>query len=332
MDSDISKIGVKKLVKELAIRAFTNEWVGVCIVTIIPIVIPLLCTYPYSLKEIIILSFLISIIILFNFFAYNLKVKGKKEIEISNKHIKKELFYAQLVSECYNEHNIINSTSATNIYRLNNVIHKHLQGKKPIDKSVFDNLTDFETVAFNVCNSIYNIVTNKIDKEAECQVTIFKQIKNKTIKMVAFANETQKMPSTYRNSYNINIKNKKYLFIRLFNNKDVKNHYCPNREQVRKDFSYIEESRSREEKVCQYIGIPLKTNRNKIELLLQIDVSKEDVFGKNIDDMGKLTQKIFEPYLSLLHKAYERDIIFSEYYDLVVKSLDEYENVEMRSI
>lgn len=54
---------------------------------------------------------------------------------------------------------------------------------------------------------------------------------------------------------------------------------------------------------------------------MQIDVSKEKVFGKNKEAVEQIAKDVFRPYITLLHKAYERDIIFNDYYDMIVDLL-----------
>lgn len=88
-------------------------------------------------------------------------------------------------------------------------------------------------------------------------------------------------------------------------------------EDIGKNFKMLNGSNEREKNICQYVGIPVKTNRNEIEFLLQVDVSKPKILGKNEKQMKTFANNVFYPYAVLLHKTYERDLIFNKYYDML---------------
>lgn len=307
------KIPGRKLAKILIIRTFTSSIIRTLINIVLPIVISLY-SVSYNNDESL-FPWVIPIIgLLLLILIYNLISEYLIKLE------KRELLFIDLMHKCYFDHAVINTNSAIKIYRLGNTIKRHLQSNIPVNKFVFDKIADFNTVAFDICNSIYNIITSKYDLDTECEVTVFKLIGDK-VKMVAYSNRTGVPPASYKNYYKICSNNKKYLFVRLFNEVSPQIHYCANITEVKKEFCYIEESCPREEKICQYIGIPLRTDRNKTEVLLQVDVSKPNVFGKTSDEVFKFANNIIYPYITLLHKAFERDAIFEEYYDLIIKHL-----------
>lgn len=137
--------------------------------------------------------------------------------------------------------------------------------------------------------------------------------------MVAYANDDNQMPSSY--SKNFKLDESGILFVRLFNDLNGEIDCKANKKEVNNAFQKLQGSEKREEGICQYIGIPIKTNRNEIELLLQIDVSKEKIFGRNEKQMTLFAKNILYPYAVLLHKIYERDLIFNKYYDMIILTL-----------
>lgn len=232
---------------------------------------------------------------------------------------KKKYVLMDLLSKCYYDHNMINRKCAVRISRLEKLIRGYIKQNKPIPVKAFDKMVDFNTIAFDICNSIYKVITEKYGKETECEVTVFKS-ESKKIKMVAYANEMSNMPSCYTREYKKESRNKKYLFVRLLEHPNSKPFSCANKDEVKNEFEFFDGSIEREKAICQYIGIPIKINIDD-GILLQIDVSLPNIFGKNKDDLNKLGKSIFLPYATLLHKAYERDIIFVKYYELIVEKL-----------
>lgn len=307
-----NQIPGRELAKQLLIRIFTSGIIRTIVNVVMPIFISL---YSVSYNKNVNFSWYCPLIVLLLIIVtYNIIA----EILLSKK--KNSNIYNDLLVDCYNNQSDINKNSATKLYRLNNLIIKHISKQKPVDKIVFEKIADFSSVSFDICNSIYKIITNRFGVETECEVTVYHS-DGKAVSMIAFANKNTSPPTTYKKIYKINAKNKDYLFVRLLDNTNDKPHCCVNKEEVDKDFKYIEDSEERERKICQYIGVPLKTARKKNELLLQIDVSKPNVFGKKKKDITKIAENIFRPYVALLHKAYERDLIFDNYYDLIVEHL-----------
>lgn len=306
----MNKIPGKQLLKLVIMRFFTSPFCRTFVNTIVPIIVSI---YFLEYNENIKWTWYIPVVVIilgitiFNIFAEYLLAKEKKELE-----------YMDLLKQCYRNQSAINRRSASKIYRLNKVITKHLKNNKPIEKLVFDKVADFNTISFDICNSIYQMIENKFGEQTECEVTVY-QSTNKGISMIAFANRRNEPPTSYNTTYKKS--DNKYLFLKLFDNLNAQIFVCPNKESVQNNFTWIEGSDIREKKICQYIGIPLKTDRNKIELLLQIDVSKPNIFGKTKKEVIKIAENLFYPYVVLLNKAYERDLIFDGYYDIIVEKL-----------
>lgn len=307
----MNRIPGRQLFKLLRNRFFTSPFSRTIVNTIMPIIISI---YFLGFDTNIAWTWYIPIvlmitgILLHNIFAEILLVKDKKELE-----------YMDLLEYCYRNQSAINRRSASKIYRLNKLIAKHLKNNKPIEKIVFDKVADFNTISFDICSSIYRMIEDKYGTDAECEVTVYQLRKNADITMIAFANSRNEPPTSYNTVFKKT--NTNYLFVKLFNNLNAEIHVCPDMKSVQNDFTWIDGSDVREKKICQYIGIPLKTDRNRIELLLQIDVAKPNIFGKTKKEVIKIAKDLFYPYVVLLNKAYERDLIFDGYYDIIVEKL-----------
>lgn len=306
----MNKMTGKELVVELLKRLFINSVCRTTVNTILPIIISL---YSLTYSSNISVRWYIPIVLIVIFiFIYNVVAELLLGIE------RKRMIYCELLDNAYRSHSNINKRSATKLYRLNKIIKKQLKNSFPIDKSVFDKMADFQTISFDICNSIYTIIKDKYGIKTDCEVTIY-QSNEDGISMIAYANKNDLPPLTYRRIYKK--KCSQYLFGQLFKDLNAEIHVCPDKESVQNDFTFLKGSEKRESRICQYIGIPLLTARRKIELLLQIDVSKPNVFGKTKEDVMEYAENIFFPYMMLLNKAYERDLIFNGYYDIIVESL-----------
>lgn len=305
-----TKISGKDLAIELLKRFFTSSILRVTINTILPIIISIYLL-GYSHQQNFVWYIPIIALILF-ILIYNIIAEILLNLE------RKYLKYWDLLDEAYRNHSYLNSSSATKLYRLHKIIIKQLKTVNPVDKSSFDKMADFNTISFDVCNSIYNIIVNKYGIDTECEVTIYHCNNDGGISMIAYANKNKEPPLTYKRMYSRNTT--QYLFGKLFKDKNAQIHVCINKEEVKNDFKFLEGSEMREEKICQYIGIPLLTVRKKVELLLQIDVSKPNVFGNKKEDVLKYAENIFKPYLMLLNKTYERDLILDGYYEMIIKN------------
>lgn len=301
-------IGGKELIKIALEKFFTNDFINALINILFPCIISIHCTsfvnnYTWWRFTII----LCLIIIIFNIISAiikSIKNKGHKQLTI--------------VYNCYEEQSIINSKFATNIFRLNKSVNDFIKNNTPITKKSLDKIADFQTFSFSICESIHSMLCKEFGKDILCEVTLMKK-ENDKIKMVAYANNDNKMPSTYKTEFSLNSTD--ICFIRIFNDLNGKILCIPLKKEITSNFLKLEGSIKREDEICQYIGIPIKTNRNSIELLLQIDVSKPRVFGKNKKEMDSFAKNILYPYAMLLYKSYERDLVFNQYYDMIVTML-----------
>lgn len=305
MATDISG---KELIKIALEKFFTNDFINAIINILLPCIISIHCTNFKNNMEW--WAFTIGIcvaIFLFNIICTIIKSLKSREI--------KQL---TIVYKCYEEQSNINNKFATNIFRLNKSVNEFITNNTPITKKSLDKIADFQTFSFSICESVHSMLCNEFGRNILCEVTLMKKENNK-IKMVAYANNDNKMPSSYKTEFELDATD--ICFIRLFNDLNGEILCLPTKKDITDNFLKLQGSIKREDEIYQYIGIPIKTNRNSIELLLQIDVSKPKVFGKNKKQMESFAKNILYPYAMLLHKSYERDLVFNQYYDMIVMML-----------
>ena len=299
-----NKISGKELLKIAFIKFFTNNFVNAFVNILIPCILSIHCTkYTNDKQWWVGTIFLLIIIVFFNILSAII-------IQTRNKDLKQ----LTIIYNCYEEQSIINSKFAKNIFRLNKIINECISNKTPINKKSLDQLADFQSFSFSICNSIHKMLCQELGKDISCEVTLMKK-ENDKIKMIAYANENDHMPSTYRNAYSL--EDSEICFIRLFNDLNAEICCLPDKKAIEDKFKFLDGSAKREKQICQFIGIPVKTNRNQIEFLLQIDVAKPKVFGKTKEQMQIFAKNVLYPYAMLLHKSYERDLVFNQYYDMI---------------
>lgn len=209
------------------------------------------------------------------------------------------------------------------MYRINKRIIKAIRERK-IEKGELNAIADFQTFSFLVCNELCDFIKKNFDC-GDCEVTIFQRFtdsKSKDfVKMIAFKNNKNHKPSSYQKEFALNSRSNGAVFISIFNDLNEEIKILHNQKAVREEFKYFDDSKKREKKICQYIGIPIKTDRNKIEILLQIDVSKEKALGKNYNELKQFAEYVLLPFCSLLHCSYERDLIFNKFYDILEENI-----------
>ena len=300
----------RKILKIFFIKLFTSDILNSVINIMLPIYISIRCTsfvnnnrWWYGTIAICIF------IVLFN--TLSIIIRKKQDGMVKNLNI---------IYKCYNDHCSINSEVASNIFRLNKIINNYLLDGNPVSKKVFDKIADFQTISFIICKRIQSLLRKEFGDEIQCEVTLMKKSENCIVNMIAYANNDNIIPSSYKKVFNLN-QDKDINFIKIFNDLEGEIVCLPNRQSVEKEFKKLNGSKKREDAICQYIGIPIKTNRTEIELLLQVDVSKEKVFGKNREELMSFAKNTLYPYTVLLHKAYERDLIFNSFYDMIISVL-----------
>lgn len=239
---------------------------------------------------------------------------------------KKENDRQKYILEAYELHSSINFETANNLYRVNKKINRTIRCNQ-IQKEELRSVVDFQKLSFSICNELYNFISN-ICNCKECEVSIFQRFTNNDnkdyVKMIAYKNGKNLIPSTYNTEFKLSHKTTTQVpvFISIFNDLNAEIKILENKEAVKQDFIFFENSKIREERICQYIGIPIKTNRGKIEVVLQIDVSKDNVMGCNYNEVKQFADIIIKPFVNLLYCSYERDLILDKFYDIIEENIN----------
>lgn len=227
--------------------------------------------------------------------------------------------WKDLLGEVTKQISAINTETGTNIYRMHKHTKSTMDRNEIVDESHFNQIADFQELSFLVCQSIYDIISNELECE-ECEVTVYQKFpkcankKYNTIKMIAYATKDSIIPSSYDNIYNISKKAPKTIFMNLFKQNQTESVICHNQKTVEQKFVWLKGSQDREEKIHQYIGIPIKTNSNNVVCVLQVDVSQKKILGKNYKEVKFFADNILKPFSSILYNAYERDSVFNTFY------------------
>lgn len=187
-------------------------------------------------------------------------------------------------------------------------------------------IADFQNLSFFICNELYNFITQNCNC-GKCEITIFQRFSNNDnkeyVKMIAYKNSKNSKPSSYNEEFALVYKKNKQVpvFVSVFNdiNADVK--ILHNKKSVKQEFKIFPGSKSRENNICQYIGIPIKTNRDKVEVVLQIDVSEKNVFGRTYNSVKQFADYIIIPFCNLLYCSYERDLILNNFYNILEENI-----------
>lgn len=307
-----NRIRTLSLLKTLFINIFSSRYVDVFFNIIMTTLISLHSSNVdfTSKKWVILLVTYIVITFILNFlFILAGHIKQKEETLIEYYNIS------------YDIQSRMNRDTAAQLYRVNKKITQTIRDGK-MEKQVINSIADFQTFSFKICNELYNFITSSFNC-GECEVTIFQRFMGKDnkdfVKMIAYKNSRNMEAGSYHDTYKLShqASTKVPVFVKVFNdlNADIK--ILHNRKAVEAEFKYFDHSMTREKKICQYIGIPIKTNRNRVELLLQIDVSKEKAFGKNYNAIKQLADNIILPFSNMLYCSYERDLIFDKFYDIL---------------
>ncbi len=232
---------------------------------------------------------------------------------------KKFIYYSR---EAYNVHNNINFNMAGRLFEANEITTNAIQNMKRKKDSI-KLLIDFQKLSQNMCDELYDFVKLCFNYE-ECEISIFQRFVGEQgdfVKMIAYKNNN-KESSTPEKTFRLdNVESKKYVFSKLFNDLEAKVIVLPDKDTIGKEFSWLEGSEDRERKICQYIGVPIKTKRNKVEIILQIDVSKEKILGKDENELTEFAENIIRPFSNLLYCCYERDLIFNKFYDILEENV-----------
>lgn len=223
----------------------------------------------------------------------------------------------------YEIHNKINSATSTKLYRVNKKVTEAIRTNN-LEKGAINSIADFQTLSFDICNELHQFIVNNCDCK-DCEITIFQRFKNEKnrdfVTMIAYKNSQNMQPPTYGKNFYLSKKTNNPFFIKIFKDVNAEPQILHNKKKVKSEFQYFDPSRSREMGICQFIGVPIRTNRNIVEILLQIDVSQGGVFGRRYKTVKKFTEDIIVPFKNLLSCAYERDLVLNKFYDVLEENI-----------
>ena len=229
-----------------------------------------------------------------------------------------------LIEVIYNNHNELYCEMSSQIFRINKKITETIRADKAVTIDIYNKIYDFQSLSMSICKSIYNIVTNEVS-DCSCQVTIFQRFLNSSgkdeVRMIAYATCDMKEPASYHMVFPLSGKGKdKTVFQRCFLSKENIPVLYHKKKQIDENFEILSCSKNRESKIHQYVGIPIKSNRDKVEFVLQIDVTKKSALGRTHKQINRFYE-IVKPYSNLLLMSYERELVFNKFYEILENNL-----------
>jgi len=165
--------------------------------------------------------------------------------------------------------------------------------------------SDFQTAALCVCEKLHDALDR--DGLDDVSVTVFQRDSN-SCKMIAYSSGIE--PVNYEKSYpipdaytltNEKIEHHSVIF--------AKNQRSPsilvNKAAVDEAFVPHEGCEEREANIQQYIGFPILSANKTVVFLLQVDTTKENLFGDSKEAVSEFSDNIVRPFALLLHMIYE---------------------------
>lgn len=209
-------------------------------------------------------------------------------------------------------HGAINAFIANSLYKFTKRFLQQKRENNMISLEITKDLIGFQTFAFAVCNDIYKILNSELKCEKP-QVTVFQKFDDaenkKFIQMVAYSCYKDNIPSSYSEKYyfaDVEVKRKR-CDEKIFSGKEASVKVFADKKSIVENFYISENSKEREEAICQYIGVPIKDSSGEIVFLLQIDVNQEGVLGKSELELKELAENVIFPYAQILYACYEKE-------------------------
>lgn len=312
-ESAYSKINIKTILYILYIRIFGNisfnSFLNICL----PIVLSIIFEIPEENRDGNFRTYVVVIIaaiVVFNLLFYIANVMKNKNEKWKN-----------LLDNVIKHISAINIETANNIFRMHKHTKASIASNSIVDKNHYNKIADFQQLAFLVCKAVYEIISEQLGCD-ECEVTVYQKfIKEKGkkwdyVKMIAYATKDSTIPSTYETTYNINKNALNTVFMQLFKKTNPDPVILHKQKEIKSQFVFLDKSKQREEKICQYIGMPIKANGNNVICVLQVDVSQKRILGKNYKEVKFFADNVLKPFSSVLYNAYERDCVFNTLYEI----------------
>lgn len=184
----------------------------------------------------------------------------------------------------------------------------------PTDRVAIEKIlteTDFQAAAFTVCEKLCDNLSKYCDND-NVYITVYQKFEEQgelKCKMVAFSGNHE--PSTYSDRYTIPKYSEDlfgvieyHTFVFAANKTDIST-FC-NPMEVETAFVLHEKSRKREEKIQQYICVPIAPAKLGVTFLLQIDTDVPNLFGRDKETVEKFAKIAIYPFAQFLHMMYEQ--------------------------
>lgn len=219
------------------------------------------------------------------------------------------------VKEIVNRETVINDTIGRKLYDITKSISSK-SNSIPI-KTDFSNL-NYQDIAALVCHNIYDAIKISTDKDTH-QVSLMQRFKEKRtgvqyIKMISYGNANQISPSIFDKHFYLDC-DQSYYHVRLFNENQNGIFILKNEAEIKKEFVYGK--KSNDNKIAQYIAIPVVCENEGIVSLLQIEITEELLLGRTTDEIREFI-KPFMAYIHILTVNYYQDELFK----VVIKKFD----------
>lgn len=197
---------------------------------------------------------------------------------------------------------------------------KHLSGVRTLTQAkqvLRDSNIDFQTIAFAVCEGLKATLSKKAEKD-DVYVTVYQKfIKdgNTYCQMIAHSENHEvtgyeiKYPilPEHKNMYG-EIEYHTYVFANEI--KDITSFHT--HDLVMGAFCIHNHHREREEKIQQYVCIPISPAKLGVTFLLQVDTSTANLFGENAAAVSDFAKNIIDPYAQFLHMIYEQSRVIEQ--------------------
>lgn len=291
-----------------------RHWFCEVLVTVLEIAIGIMTAYTYFGVLLWVVCALLVLLMIGSGLckAYDLCVKANREDEVAT--LREE---NKLLLMAKNSATDLNGKAAKYIYRMERKI-KHEGWVSSL--SEMRNVYGFQRMAFEACDEIYNLLQAKFGLNGHW-VTIYQRFEDSSgkgkkkkkdyCKMIAYANATKQEPMTYQDEYEIPKRSANTqsieLHTKIFASSDVSPRILMTKDDVMKEFVIHEKSRNREEKIQQYIALPVKVCNREITFIIQIDCDVENGMGKNFEEVQALVNDVLLQYAILLSLHYEID-------------------------
>ncbi len=210
------------------------------------------------------------------------------------------------IKEIVNRETVINQTIGRKLYDITSSIS--VKSSIIPTKSDFSNLS-YQDIAALVCHNIYDAIKISTDRETH-QVSLMQKFKEKKsgleyIKMISYGNANQISPSLFDKHFYLN-SDQNFFQVRIFNNNLNNIFVLRNAAEIKRECVY---GKNINEKMAQYIAIPVFCENQGIISLLQIEMTDDAHIGRTIDEIREFV-KPFMAYIHILTVNYYQDELF----------------------